>query len=113
MEVDIEVLEDLIKRMEEGERVKPESDEEKLCFQLIKDLDHVGGFVKGSTEGIPSTGMKSAGLSAEPSADTAIVAIFIYQYLVVTKLVHKCIVAVANQPKKPVKQGARRDAGVG
>ena len=25
-----------------------ETDEEKLCFQLIKDLDHVGGHVKGS-----------------------------------------------------------------
>ncbi len=49
MEVDVKVLTDLIKRMEDGERVKPESDEEKLCFQLIKDLDHVGGFVKGST----------------------------------------------------------------
>jgi len=48
MEVDVEVLSDLIKRMEDSERVKPESDEEKLCFQLIKDLDHVGGFVKGS-----------------------------------------------------------------
>ena len=45
MEVDVS---DLIKRMEDGERVKPESDEEKLCFQLIKDLDYVGRFVKGS-----------------------------------------------------------------
>ena len=42
------VIYHLIKRIEDGERVKPESDEEKLCFQLIKDLDHVGGFVKGS-----------------------------------------------------------------
>jgi hypothetical protein len=49
MDVDTEVLSDLIKRMEDGERVKPETDEEKLCFQLIKDLDHVGGHVKGST----------------------------------------------------------------
>ena len=48
MDVDTEVLFDLIKRMEDGERVKPE-DEEKFCFQLIKDLDHVGGHVKGST----------------------------------------------------------------
>ena len=44
---------------------------------------------------------------------TAIVVIFIYQYLVVTKLDDTCIVVVANQPKKPVKQGARREAGVG
>ena len=48
MDVNIEVLSDLIKRMEHGERVKPETDEEKLCFQLTKDLDHVGGHVKGS-----------------------------------------------------------------
>jgi hypothetical protein len=48
MEVDVNVLSDLIKRMENGESTKPESDEEKNCFQLIKDLDHVGGFVKGS-----------------------------------------------------------------
>ena len=40
-------------------------------------------------------------------------AIFMYQYLVATKLVDTCIVVVANQPKKPVKQGARQDAGVG
>ena len=45
MEVDVS---DLIKRIEDGERFKPESDEKKLCFQLIKDLDHVGRFVKGS-----------------------------------------------------------------
>src|SRR4051794_33453031 len=48
MDVDVAVLEDLAKKMENGERVTPETDEEKLCFQLIKDLDHVGGYVKGS-----------------------------------------------------------------
>jgi Helitron helicase-like domain at N-terminus len=34
--------------MENGDKVTAETDEEKLCFQLIKDLDHVGGNVKGS-----------------------------------------------------------------
>ncbi len=48
MEVDMGVLDNLVKRMEDGERIAPETDEEKLCFQLIKDLDHVGGHVKGS-----------------------------------------------------------------
>ena len=39
----------MITRLEDGEKVKPEMDEEKiLCFKLIKDLDHVGGHVKGS-----------------------------------------------------------------
>jgi len=48
MDIDVNVMTDLAKRMEDGERVTPETDEEKQCFQLIKDLDHVGGHVKGS-----------------------------------------------------------------
>ena len=28
--------------MENGEQVSPELDEEKLRFQLIRDLDHIG-----------------------------------------------------------------------
>ena len=48
MDVDMGVLDDLIKCMEDGEMVNPDTDEEKLCFQLIKDLDHAGGHVKGS-----------------------------------------------------------------
>jgi len=49
MDVNIQVLDDLIKRMENGEHVNAQSEEEKLCFQLIKDLDHVGQHVKSST----------------------------------------------------------------
>jgi hypothetical protein len=48
MDVDMGTLSKLSKQMEDGQRVVPETDEEKLCFQLIKDLDHVGGHVKGS-----------------------------------------------------------------
>ena len=48
MDVDLEVLSKLIDRMANNELVKPATDEETACFQLIKDLDHVGGFVKGS-----------------------------------------------------------------
>ena len=48
MQVDLSVLNRPSQEMEKGERVIPETDEEKLCFQLIKDLDHVGGHVKGS-----------------------------------------------------------------
>jgi hypothetical protein len=48
MNVNLEVLSDLTKRMTDGERVKPETDEEKLCFNLINDLDHVNGHVPGS-----------------------------------------------------------------
>ena len=48
MNVNLEVLSNLTKRMTEGERVKPETEEEKLCFKLISDLDHVNGHVPGS-----------------------------------------------------------------
>src|ERR1700733_1476964 len=48
MNINLEVLSDLTKRMTEGERVKPETEEEKLCFKLINDLDHVNGHVPGS-----------------------------------------------------------------
>jgi len=47
------------------------------------------------------------------STMTALVVNIMYQYLVATKLVDTSIVVVANHPKKPVKQGARWDAGVG
>jgi Helitron helicase-like domain at N-terminus len=39
---------DLTKQMTEVERVKLETEEEKLCFKLINDLDHVNGHVPGS-----------------------------------------------------------------
>ena len=48
MNINQDILNNLIKRLEDGEKVKPENNEEKLCFQLIKDLDHDGGHVKGS-----------------------------------------------------------------
>ena len=48
MNVNLEVLSDLTKRMTEGERVKPETEDEKLCFKLINDLDHINGHVPGS-----------------------------------------------------------------
>ena len=48
MNVNLEVLSNLTKRMVDGERVKPETEEEKLCFKLINDLDHVNGHVPGS-----------------------------------------------------------------
>jgi len=48
MNVNLEVLSDLTKRMTEGERIKPETEEEQLCFKLINDLDHINGHVPGS-----------------------------------------------------------------
>src|ERR1700692_4161927 len=48
MNVNLEVLSELTKRMTNGERVKPETEQEKLCLKLINDLDHVNGHVSGS-----------------------------------------------------------------
>jgi hypothetical protein len=48
MNVNLEVLSDLTKQMTEGERVKPSTEEENLCFKLINDLDHINGHVPGS-----------------------------------------------------------------
>ncbi len=48
MNVDTETLLSLAKKMQEGERVKAETDEEKTCFDLINDLDHVSYSVNGS-----------------------------------------------------------------
>ncbi|KAJ7788979.1 hypothetical protein B0H14DRAFT_2397881, partial [Mycena olivaceomarginata] len=42
------VLTDLAQRMEAGDHVVPENEAEKTCFDLLKDLDHVGGHVQGS-----------------------------------------------------------------
>ena len=48
MNIDTGVLEDLSKRLNRGERVKPETSQEKACYALIADLDHVAGHVPGS-----------------------------------------------------------------
>lgn len=48
LNLDSEVLTDIAKRMTDGERVKPQTPEEKACFQVIHDLDHVGRHVQGS-----------------------------------------------------------------
>ena len=47
MIVNVGVLDDLSKMLSKGDRVKPVTEEEKACYQLISDLDHVGGHVKG------------------------------------------------------------------
>jgi Helitron helicase-like domain at N-terminus len=48
LNLDQHVLNSLIEKMTGGEHVVPVTDEEKCCFQVIKDLDHVAGNVKGS-----------------------------------------------------------------
>jgi hypothetical protein len=47
MGLDFNILNHIARNMENGEQVKSKSDQEKQHFQLIKDLDHVCGYVKG------------------------------------------------------------------
>jgi len=48
MSLDPSVLSNLIKRLADGEHVQPETKEEKDCYGILEDLDHVGGHVQGS-----------------------------------------------------------------
>jgi hypothetical protein len=48
LHVNMDVLTDLSARLSKGERFKPETNEEKDCYQLISDLDHIAGNVEGS-----------------------------------------------------------------
>ncbi|TFK59135.1 hypothetical protein BDN72DRAFT_743203, partial [Pluteus cervinus] len=43
------VLEALANRLAAGHNIQAESDAEKECYRLIRDLDHIGGHVDGST----------------------------------------------------------------
>ena len=43
-----DTLSDIAKHMANGERLEPQTLEEKACFQVIHDLDHVGRHVQGS-----------------------------------------------------------------
>jgi hypothetical protein len=49
LNLDQNVLADITVKLADGEFFRPESEAEKACFQVIKDLDHVAGKVKGST----------------------------------------------------------------
>lgn len=48
LQIDTAVLKDLSRRLSSGDRVKAESDEERACYDILKDIDHVGGHVSGS-----------------------------------------------------------------
>ncbi|KAF9470701.1 hypothetical protein BDN70DRAFT_788094, partial [Pholiota conissans] len=48
LNIDSSVLDQLSKRMAAGERVTPVTDQEKMCFTILQDLDHVGGHIQGS-----------------------------------------------------------------
>ncbi|KAG6912488.1 hypothetical protein DXG01_014253 [Tephrocybe rancida] len=46
--LDTTVLKDIKDRMKAGEHVKVETPEQKACFDVLDDLDAIGGHVKGS-----------------------------------------------------------------
>jgi hypothetical protein len=46
--IDLNVLSDISQCLMQGIRVRPETEAEKSCYKLIKDLDIIGGHVKGS-----------------------------------------------------------------
>lgn len=43
--IDPEVLKGISKCMVDGEKIHPESGQEKACFDILKDIDHVGAHV--------------------------------------------------------------------
>ncbi|TDL17973.1 hypothetical protein BD410DRAFT_688569, partial [Rickenella mellea] len=49
MSADRNILQNLSWRMANGEHVRPETEDEKACFQIINDLDCVASHVEGST----------------------------------------------------------------
>jgi len=49
LNLDQNVLADITEKLSNGEYFVPESNSEKACFQVLHDLDHVAGKVKGST----------------------------------------------------------------
>jgi hypothetical protein len=48
LNIDSAVLNNLLEHMAKEDFVKPQGNEEEQCFQLMKDVDHVAGPVKGS-----------------------------------------------------------------
>jgi hypothetical protein len=47
-----DILKNISDKLSNGKHFLPATPEEKNCFQLLHDLDHVGGFVKGSITSI-------------------------------------------------------------
>ena len=48
LNVNLKVLQDLSQKLSSGEHVKCENEDEKICFDLLNDLDTVSGHVQGS-----------------------------------------------------------------
>ena len=48
LNINQDVLQNIAQQMSTGEIVKPSTEDENNCFQLIRDLDHIDGKVSGS-----------------------------------------------------------------
>ncbi|KAJ7191442.1 hypothetical protein GGX14DRAFT_537861 [Mycena pura] len=48
MKIDTAVVTDLARRLEQGEHIKSKTESEQLCFDLLNELEYVGGHVQGS-----------------------------------------------------------------
>jgi len=46
--IDQEVLKEISRCMADGEKAKPMSKQEKACFDILEDVDHIGSHVNGS-----------------------------------------------------------------
>ena len=44
-----DVLSQLSEKLSNGDIISPQTEEEKHCYQVIRDLDYIEGFVQGST----------------------------------------------------------------
>lgn len=51
LSIEKKVLDDIVKRLEGGENVRPETAQEKMCYDIINDVDYVAGDVPGSLTG--------------------------------------------------------------
>lgn len=49
LHLNMNTLNNLLQQLSEEEFVQPTTDEEKQCFKLLTDLDHLSGTIKGST----------------------------------------------------------------
>ena len=49
LHLDMNTIEDLLRRMSQDEFVQPTTEAESQCFKLLSDLDHISGNIKGSS----------------------------------------------------------------
>ena len=48
LNIKTDVLKDLSQHLLSGKKINVQTEDEKACFDVLKDIDHVGGHVSGS-----------------------------------------------------------------